>query len=55
MGNGRYFVYLGIFLLVALNYVDRVALSIAAPSIAKEYNFDPVQMGYLFLSALHAA
>jgi MFS family permease len=50
MGNRRYFVYLSIFLLVALNYVDRVALSIAAPSIAKEYNFDPVQMGYLFSS-----
>jgi ACS family glucarate transporter-like MFS transporter len=50
MGKRRYLVYLGIFLLVAFNYVDRVALSVAAPAIAKELGLDPIQMGYLFSS-----
>lgn len=50
VGNRRYFVYFGIFLLVAFNYVDRVALSMAAPAISKEYSFSPVEMGYLFSS-----
>ncbi|KQS82466.1 hypothetical protein ASG32_23150 [Methylobacterium sp. Leaf361] len=50
MSKKRYLVYLGIFLLVAFNYVDRVALSVAAPSIAKELGLSPVEMGYLFSS-----
>lgn len=50
MSKRRYLVYLGIFLLVAFNYVDRVALSVAAPSISRDLGLDPVQMGYLLSS-----
>ncbi|NNU62829.1 MFS transporter [Ochrobactrum soli] len=37
-----------IFTAVIINYIDRIALSIASKSIAAEYGFSPVQMGYLF-------
>jgi len=37
-----------IFTAVVINYIDRIALSIASKSIATEYGFTPVQMGYLF-------
>lgn len=50
MGKKRYLVYAGLFLVVAFNYVDRVALSIGGPAIAKEFGLDPIQMGYLFSS-----
>lgn len=50
MPKKRYLVYLGIFLLIAFNYVDRVALSVAAPAIAKEFHLSPVALGFLFSS-----
>jgi MFS family permease len=50
MPKKRYLVYLGIFLLVTFNYIDRVALSAAAPPLAKEFGLSPVQLGYLFSS-----
>lgn len=50
MARKRYLIYGGIFLLVAFNYVDRVALSIGGPSIAEEFDLTPVEMGYLFSS-----
>lgn len=37
-----------IFTVVIINYIDRVALSVAAKPIAAEFSFSPVQMGYLF-------
>lgn len=52
MGKRRYLLYIGIFLLVVFNYVDRVALSVAAPAIAAEYKLSPVQVGYLFSAYL---
>lgn len=50
----RYWIYLSMFAMVAVNYVDRIVLSIAAPSIMKEYGFSPVEMGYLFSSYIWA-
>lgn len=41
-----------IFTLVITNYIDRVALSVAAKPIAAEFHLSPVQMGYLFSSFL---
>jgi MFS family permease len=37
-----------IFTAVIINYIDRIALSIASKPIAEEFGFTPVQMGYLF-------
>ena len=44
----RGWVALLIFTVVIINYIDRIALSIAAKPIAAEFGFTPVQMGYLF-------
>jgi ACS family glucarate transporter-like MFS transporter len=44
----RGWVALLIFLAVIINYIDRIALSIAAKPIVGEFGFSPVQMGYLF-------
>lgn len=41
-----------LFTLVLINYVDRVALSVAAKPIALEFGLSPVAMGYLFSSFL---
>jgi len=38
--------------LVTINYMDRVALSVAAKSVATEFHLSPVQLGYLFSSFL---
>jgi MFS family permease len=46
----RYFVYTGLFLLMLINYIDRINLSIAAPLIAHHFGLSPVQMGLLFSS-----
>ncbi len=40
------------FLLAAINYIDRSALSVAAGPLSQEFHLDPVQMGYLFSSFL---
>ena len=37
-----------LFTLTMINYMDRIALSIAAKPIAKDFNLDAVQLGYLF-------
>jgi MFS family permease len=50
MSKKRYLVYIGIFLLITVNYIDRVALSVAAPPLAKEFGLSPVHLGYLFSS-----
>jgi MFS family permease len=52
MAVRRIWVVLLIFTLVIVNYMDRVALSIAARPIATEFHLSPVQMGYLFSSFL---
>lgn len=50
MPRKRYLLYLGVFLLVTINYIDRIALSAAAPSLTREFHLSPVQLGYLFSS-----
>lgn len=44
----RTWIALLILTAVIINYVDRIALSIASKPIAAEFGFTPVQMGYLF-------
>src|ERR1700734_710352 len=44
----RGWVALLIFTVVIINYIDRIALSVAARPIVAEFGFSPVQMGYLF-------
>ncbi len=48
MSRRRFWIYTLLFLLAAINYVDRVALSVASKPILTEFNISPVEMGYLF-------
>ena len=50
----RTLIALFLFSLTAINYVDRLALSMAAKPIAAEFHLSPVAMGYLFSSYLWA-
>lgn len=46
--GARHGVALMLFVTVAINYVDRSNLSIAAPGLAGEMNLDPVHLGLIF-------
>ena len=46
----RWYIFAGIFAIVVVNFIDRTALSIAMPTIAKEFSLSPVLQG-LILSA----
>jgi len=48
----RGWICLFLFTLAMINYVDRVALSVASKPIAEEFGLSPVWMGYLFSSFL---
>ncbi|MCY8012078.1 MFS transporter [Bacillus haynesii] len=48
--NGRGFVIVMLFLAGVINYLDRSALSVAAPFIQEDLNIRPSQMGMLFSS-----
>lgn len=48
----RYYVYFGLFVLMFINYLDRVNLSVAAKPIAESYGLTPVDMGYIFSAFL---
>ena len=48
----RYCVYVGLFVLMFINYLDRVNLSVAAKSISETYGLSPVDMGYVFSAFL---
>jgi MFS family permease len=50
----RSFIALFLFALTAINYIDRLALSMAAKPVAQEFHLSPVQLGYLFSSYLWA-
>lgn len=52
MKNRRYLIVLMLFTILVVNYMDRVALSVAAKSISTHFDLSPVQMGYLFSSFL---
>ncbi|HEX8338535.1 MAG TPA: MFS transporter, partial [Pyrinomonadaceae bacterium] len=34
--------------LAALTYLDRLCISVAGPAIMQEFNFSPIQMGYIY-------
>jgi ACS family glucarate transporter-like MFS transporter len=44
----RYLIVGILFLLTSVNYADRATLSIVGTDVAKRFQFDPVQMGWLF-------
>jgi MFS transporter, ACS family, glucarate transporter len=46
--RARFRVLTMLMLLAALTYLDRLAISAAAPAIRREFGFSPVQMGYIF-------
>ena len=48
----RGWISLFLFTLAMINYVDRVALSVASKPISQEFDLSPVAMGYLFSSFL---
>jgi MFS family permease len=49
---GRTFVYSMLFIVTAINYLDRVNLSVAAKSIATELGLSPVELGWIFSAFL---
>ncbi|MBB3459410.1 ACS family glucarate transporter-like MFS transporter [Rhizobium sp. BK313] len=48
----RYFIYLSLLVFLGIYNLDRLTISIAGSTIAKEMNLGPVAMGYLFSSIL---
>ncbi|MDR5759560.1 MULTISPECIES: MFS transporter [unclassified Caballeronia] len=50
--KSRYWVYLMLFSLCAINYLDRVALSVSAGHVKADLGLNNVQLGYLFSSFL---
>ncbi|MEO8631424.1 MAG: MFS transporter, partial [Betaproteobacteria bacterium] len=52
MGWRRGWISVFLFTLAMINYVDRVALSVAAKAVSTEFGLSPVAMGYLFSSFL---
>ncbi|SAL27463.1 MFS transporter [Caballeronia sordidicola] len=50
--RARYWVYLMLFLLTTINYLDRVVLSVGAGPLAADLHVNKVQLGYLFSSFL---
>ena len=52
MTSRRVLIFVLMFFLATINYIDRVVLSVSATPIAKEFDITPVQLGYLFSSFL---
>jgi MFS family permease len=48
LAGKRSYVALFLFFNVAISYMDRVNLSVVAPTIAKQFHWDPAQMGWVF-------
>lgn len=48
MTNIRWQIMFMVFVILTLNYLDRVNISIAAPLIQKEFDFSPIQLGIIF-------
>jgi MFS family permease len=48
----RYWIFLLMFLLATINYVDRVVLSVSSTPIAEEFGISKIELGYLFSSFL---
>jgi ACS family glucarate transporter-like MFS transporter len=47
-GAARYVIFAGLFLMMTINYVDRINLSVAGSSIVAAYELSPIELGYLF-------
>jgi MFS family permease len=47
VGKRRYFVAIGLLLVVALGYMDRINMSVAAPHIMEEFNLSTGQFGLI--------
>jgi ACS family glucarate transporter-like MFS transporter len=47
-GTARYVIFVGLFLMMTINYIDRINLSVAGSSIAVAYELSPIELGYLF-------
>lgn len=54
MPNGRIWIYVLLFFLSTINYVDRVVLSVAIVPLSDEFHIDTVQKGYLFSAFLYS-
>ena len=52
MKSRRLWISVFLFSLAAINYIDRVALSVSAKPIAQEFGIGKVELGYLFSSFL---
>jgi MFS family permease len=52
MKHRRYWIFVFMFLLATINYVDRIALSVSSTPIAEEFGISKVELGYLFSSFL---
>jgi MFS family permease len=52
VSHRRGWVYLLLFLVAVINFIDRVVISVNAQPIAKEFNLTPIALGYLFSSYL---
>ena len=46
----RIWIYVFLFTLTLINYVDRVSLSVASHALKAEFDISPIAMGYLFSS-----
>jgi ACS family glucarate transporter-like MFS transporter len=46
--NVRWIIVVMLFLVTAVNYADRAALSIAGPALSGELHINPAQMGFIF-------
>ena len=52
MKHRRYWIFVFMFLLATINYVDRIVLSVSSTPIAEEFGISKVELGYLFSSFL---
>ena len=52
MTHRRYWIFLLMFVLATINYVDRIVLSVSSAPIAEEFGISKVELGYLFSSFL---
>jgi MFS family permease len=46
-GRARYVIFVALFAMMTINYIDRINLSVAASSIAAAYQLSPIELGYL--------
>jgi MFS family permease len=53
-GAARYGIFVGLFVMMTINYVDRINLSMAASSIAATYQLSSIELGYLLSAYLWA-